>query len=84
LLQQGATGSVSLSLTTAVCPSQPTTQARQLQVRERDHYEVLQAAPQRQQTEPFKEAYARRAGSKARFPGARGSGISGGHATLGR
>ncbi len=38
------------------------TQARQLQIRERDHYEALQAARQRQQTELFTEQYARRAG----------------------
>lgn len=38
------------------------TQPRTLLLRERDHYEVLQAARQRQQTELFKAQYARRAG----------------------
>jgi transposase len=38
------------------------TAPRALLVRERDHYEVLQAARQRQQTDLFKAQYARRAG----------------------
>jgi transposase len=37
-------------------------QARWLQLRDREHYEALQAARKRQQSEWFKEEYARRAG----------------------
>ena len=38
------------------------TAPRALRLRERDHYTALQAARARQQTAPFKKAYARRAG----------------------
>ena len=38
------------------------TEPRVLQIRDRDHYEALQAARQRQTTELFKTEYARRAG----------------------
>ncbi len=42
--------------------TQSVTQGRSLLVRERDHYEALQAARERQKTEVFKETYAKRAG----------------------
>ncbi len=53
--------------TCAKCPVrarcvQSVTEPRILQLRERDHYEALQAARQRQETELFKTEYARRAG----------------------
>ena len=41
---------------------QSATEPRVLQVRDRDHYDALQAARHRQQTECFKTEYARRAG----------------------
>ncbi len=41
---------------------QSETEPRILQVRDRDHYEALQAARQRQATDLFKAEYARRAG----------------------
>ncbi len=44
-------------------PLSPTTRWG-LQVRDRDPYEALQAARHRQQTEPFKAQYARRAGGR--------------------
>jgi transposase len=53
--------------TCASCPVrarcvQSATEPRVLLVRDREHYEVLQAARQRQETELFKTEYARRAG----------------------
>ncbi|HSH82909.1 MAG TPA: IS1182 family transposase [Herpetosiphonaceae bacterium] len=53
--------------TCAKCPARArcvrsVTEPRILQLRERDHYEALQAARQRQETELFKTEYARRAG----------------------
>jgi transposase len=40
------------------------TAPRALRIRERDHYTGLQAARVRQETDPFKKAYARRAGGE--------------------
>jgi transposase len=40
------------------------TAPRAIRIRERDHYTGLQAARVRQETDPFKKAYARRAGSE--------------------
>ena len=54
--------------------TQSSKQGRQLQLRDREQYEVLQAARQRQQTEVYREEYAHRAGIEGTISqGARGA-----------